>query len=93
MSSGIARQGDTDNFGHTITGGCDAGVMIDGKPVAVKGSTMDDGVSITGGTIAGVTINGVPVAVIGSTTDPHTQDPGLNQSGTIQTGDAGVTAS
>jgi uncharacterized Zn-binding protein involved in type VI secretion len=54
---------------------------------------MDDGVAISSGTIAGVTINGIPVAVIGSTTDPHTQNPGLNQSGTIQTGDDGVTAS
>jgi uncharacterized Zn-binding protein involved in type VI secretion len=91
--SGIARKGDTDNFGHTIDGGCDAGVTIDGIAVAVKGSTMDDGVAITGGTISGITVNGIPVAVIGSTTDPHTQNPGKNQVGTINVGDAGVTAS
>jgi len=90
---GIARQGDTDNFSHTITSGCDNGVTIDGIAVAVKGSTMDDGVSITTGTIAGVTVNGIPVAVIGSGTDPHTKNPGKNQNGTINTGDNGVTAS
>ena len=91
--SGIARKGDTDNFGHTITGGCEDGVTIDGNAVAVKGSTMDDGVSINSGTVSGVTVNGIPVAVIGSGTDPHTKDPGKNQSGTINVGDNGVTAS
>lgn len=89
---GIARQGDTDNFGYTISGGCDSGVTIDGVPVAVKGSTMSDGVAITSGVDSGVTVNGIPVAVIGSTTDPHPNDPGKNQHGTINTGDNGVTA-
>jgi uncharacterized Zn-binding protein involved in type VI secretion len=91
--AGIARQGDTDNFGHTITSGCDSGVLIDGKPVAVKGSTMDDGVAITGDVINTVTVNGVPVVVIGSTTDPHTQDPGKGHIGIIKVGDDGVSAS
>ena len=90
--SGIARKGDTDNFGHAIVGGCDEGVLIDGIPVAVKGSTMDDGVSISGGVNSEITVNGIPVAVIGSTTDAHVSDPGKSQIGTINSGDNDITA-
>jgi uncharacterized Zn-binding protein involved in type VI secretion len=81
---GIARKGDSDNFGHTIEGGCIDSVKIDGQPVAVKGSTMDDGVSIVGDCLDSVKINGVPVAVKGSTTEKHVKDPGKKQPGTIQ---------
>ena len=91
--SGIARKGDTDNFGHSISGGCDAGVTIDGAPVAVKGSTMDDGVSITSGTIPTVRFNGQPAAVVGSTTEKHTRDPGSKQQGTINSGASAVNIS
>lgn len=81
---GIARKGDTDNFGHSIVGGCVDSVKINGQPVAVKGSTMDDGVAIVSDCIDAVKINGVPVAVKGSTTDKHIADPGKRQPGTIQ---------
>jgi uncharacterized Zn-binding protein involved in type VI secretion len=91
--AGIARKGDTDDLGHTITSGCDDGVLINGVPVAVKGSAMDDGVAISSGVISGILVNGVPVAVIGSTTDPHAQDPGQNQSGTINSGDSNTNVS
>jgi uncharacterized Zn-binding protein involved in type VI secretion len=91
--AGIARKGDTDNLGHSITSGCDEGVLINGVPVAVKGSAMDDGVAVSSGVISGVLVNGVPVAVIGSATDPHAQDPGQNQSGTINSGESGVDVS
>jgi uncharacterized Zn-binding protein involved in type VI secretion len=81
---GVARKGDTDDFGHSIDGGCVDTVKINGQPVAVKGSTMDDGVSITSGCIDTVKINGTPIAVKGSTTEKHMKDPGKKQPGTIQ---------
>ena len=90
MGSPAARQNDTDDKGHTITGGCVSEVRIDGSPAAVKGSTMDDGVSINGGTVATVRINGQPAAVKGSTTEPHVQNPHKNESGTINSGASAV---
>ena len=74
-----ARQGDTDNFTHTIQSGCVDTVKIEGSPAAVQGSVMDDGVSITSGTIGTVKINGQPAAVVGSTTDKHKKNPGKGQ--------------
>jgi uncharacterized Zn-binding protein involved in type VI secretion len=88
-----ARKGDTDNFGHTIASAVSDSVRIDGAYVATQGSTMDDGVAITSGTIDTVRFNGQPAAVVGSTTAPHTQDPGKNQSGTIQVGASDVNIS
>jgi uncharacterized Zn-binding protein involved in type VI secretion len=81
----IACKGDSDNFGHTIDGGCVDSVKINGQPVAVKGSTMDDGVAIVGDCIDGIKVNGQPIAVKGSTTEKHVKDPGKKQPGTIQT--------
>ena len=90
MGSPAARKDDTDDKGHTISGGCVAEVRIDGSPAAVKGSTMDDGVSITGGTSATVRINGQPAAVKGSTTEAHVKNPHKNEPGTINSGSGAV---
>ena len=90
---GIARKGDTDNFGHSIAGGVQDQILIDGIPVAVQGSTMDDGASIVSGVISGVTMNGIPVAVLGSTTSPHPANPGKGSPGSMASVDNGVTAS
>lgn len=86
--SGIARKGDTDNFGWVITSGCMDDVKIDGQPVAVKGSVLNDGSSIVNGCIDTVKVNGVPVAVVGSTTTPHPIPftPGWTVPGTINVG-------
>ena len=81
---GIARKGDSDQFGHTIEGGCIDSVRIDGQPVAVKGSTMDDGVAITGECLDSIRVNGQPIVVKGSTTEKHVKDPGKKQPGTIK---------
>jgi uncharacterized Zn-binding protein involved in type VI secretion len=86
MGTPAARKGDTDNFGHSITGSVSDTVRIDGAFVAVKGSTMDDGVAIVSGVVDTVKINGIPVAVVGSTTAKHTKDPGKNSPGTINSG-------
>lgn len=91
--SKAARKGDTDNFSHSITSGCDDTVKIEGQPAAVQGSTMDDGVSITSGTIPTVRFNGQPAAVVGSTTEKHTRDPGSKQQGTINSGASAVNIS
>jgi uncharacterized Zn-binding protein involved in type VI secretion len=88
-----ARKGDTDNFGHSITGNCDDVVRIDGSPAATKGSTMDDGVAIVGDVISTVRFNGQPAAVVGSTTEKHARDPGGNQPGTIKVGASDVNIS
>jgi uncharacterized Zn-binding protein involved in type VI secretion len=88
-----ARKGDTDDLGHTIDGGCEDTVKIDGQPAAVKGSTMDDGVAIISDTIDTVKINGNPIAVVGSMTDKHTKDPGKGKQGTINMGASSVNVS
>lgn len=91
MSNPAARKGDTDDKGHTITGGTVTQVKINGAEAAVKGSTMDDGVSISGAVSSTVRINGSYAAVKSSTTDPHTKDPNKNQPGTINSGADTVT--
>jgi len=87
LSSPAARKGDTDDKGHTITGGTIAGVKINGAEAAVQGSTMDDGQSIVSGISSTVKINGTPAAVKGSVTTPHP----LVGPGTINSGSGTVT--
>lgn len=75
MGEPIARKGDTDDLGYTITSECDDTVKINGQPVAVKGSKMDDGVAIVDGVSETVKVNGIPVALKGSTTERHEHKP------------------
>ena len=91
MSNSVARIGDSDNFGHTISGGGSTNVTVNGLSVALQGSTMDDGATINGGVSGTVRINGRYAATMGSTTTPHPNYPGRNQSGTIIAGSPTVT--
>ena len=84
---GIARKGDQDDLGYTITGELSDNVRVNGIQVALKGSTMNDGVTIIDGCSTTVRVNGVVVAVKGSQTEKH---PKENQIGTIQQGSPDV---
>lgn len=71
----VARKGDQDDLGYTITSEVSDNVRVNGQPVAMKGSLMDDGIAIVSDVIDTVRVNGRPVAVKGSRTEYHPQDP------------------
>jgi uncharacterized Zn-binding protein involved in type VI secretion len=85
-----ARQNDTDDKGHKITGDVSATVNINGTPAATEGSKMDDGVVINGAVSSTVKINGKFAAVAGSTTQKHVKRPNQKQPGTINSGSPNV---
>ena len=75
MANPVARKGDLDSLGYSISTEVSENVRVNRIPVAMKGSLMNDGIAIVGEVSNTVKVNGRQVALIGSTTEYHPNDP------------------